>query len=303
MLFFNFLIVEIFSTHNIFVVPDNDNANVYITLKQKDLPGSYIIRELNEENCVNESVKTNNQRLNTEDKTKLHYFNPITLEERRVLEHILNCYKTLNFKDRKKVEMFLKGDVLAVAKIQTYINYSIGVMKSKNFVTVDKYLNSKKFKLDKFPKIYSLEFYVSYDSKENQMAHFIPCFYKNALLKNQQSELQNRVHGRSEEYLNERSYVKNLKNTTIDTIISEIDNSFKYQTPEEYHKNRHEVNSNTRETHEEVRTAPINRSRLNGLFSSVQNLLNIGNSSNQNDTNRRNRRNSLNSPLNRGSRF
>ncbi|WUR04359.1 uncharacterized protein VNE69_08115 [Vairimorpha necatrix] len=318
MLFFIFLIVAIFCTHKIFVVPDNDNAYVYISLKLKDLPGTYIIRELLGENCVKDFITPNNQTIKSEDKTKLHYFKQITPKEYNLLKHFLDCYKIINIKDRKNVEFFMKEVVLAVAKIPTKKNYFMFVMKSKNYVTVDTYSNSKKFTLDKFPRFYSIKLFTSYDFKEDKRSHFIPSLNKNALLKfseyqtiNEEREkinknlifkLQKRDNGGSEEYLNTRANAKFLKYSTIDTKISEVDDSFEYRTPEQYHKIDNEADFNAQETHEKVQTPSMNRSRLNGLFSSVQNLFKLKDSSNHNGASRRNRRWLSNSDLNQSSR-
>ncbi|WUR04363.1 putative SP-containing protein [Vairimorpha necatrix] len=172
MLFFIFHLVAITCTDHIFVVPYHGYANVYISLNHEDLPGTYIISELNDKDCL--------------EQTEQYYFKPITLEEKANLEQYLCCAKLLNWRDADKVKLFLNSDYVAIAKIKLHVNknYFLDVMKSKSLVTVDTFMTSKILNFTDFFEFYSLKCHNLYDCKRDLASSEIPLLYlKNVLFR------------------------------------------------------------------------------------------------------------------------
>ncbi|WUR04357.1 putative SP-containing protein [Vairimorpha necatrix] len=180
-----FHVVAKLCTDNIFVVPNYNNANVYISLKHSDLPGTYIITELINEDTVSGCVKTYNHRSKSVGQTIPHYFKSITSEETNSLEQFLNGHKICNTNDNEKVESFLKSDYVAVAKIPLFKNkiYFIDVMKSKNLSTVDIYSTSKKLTFNELSNFYTVELSARYYFMSDNVSSPIPSLYKNGLLR------------------------------------------------------------------------------------------------------------------------
>ncbi|WUR04351.1 putative SP-containing protein [Vairimorpha necatrix] len=164
MMFFLFSNISMLCVTYLFVVPNSDNADVFMTLKHNILPGTYLITELVDIDCDKESIKTYNQRSELGKNTAPYYFEPITPEEKITLEHLLNCYKILNPNDKDKINKFLKSEYVDLTTVNTYVT-------SEPIVFNDSI------------NLYNLEFRNSYKYFGEQTNPFIPAYYLNNLLK------------------------------------------------------------------------------------------------------------------------
>ncbi|WUR04364.1 putative SP-containing protein [Vairimorpha necatrix] len=178
-----FQIIAISCTDSVFVIPDGENASVYIALNEEDLPASYIITELVNENFIKESIKTYKQRSKLESIGQ-YPFEKITVKDRIGLKSIFNSFKYGISKNKKKTESFLNSYLVAVAKIPNYKNkkYIIDLMKPKDFCLADTYSTSKKLFFNEFPNFYLLEFCRPYNCSKYRPLQLIPSLYQNALL-------------------------------------------------------------------------------------------------------------------------
>ncbi|WUR02120.1 uncharacterized protein VNE69_01061 [Vairimorpha necatrix] len=160
MIFFFFHIITILCTYSIFVIPNGENFEVYMAVKQTDLPAIILITGCANKKRPNPPINIEDQNLVLVSKATPYFFSIITPIEKSSIEHLLNCHKVLNTRDTDEVGSFLNSEYVVMTKIPRVKNkIYIEILKSNNNLTVETHSRSKKIMFFKVISFYKIEFF------------------------------------------------------------------------------------------------------------------------------------------------
>ncbi|WUR02107.1 putative SP-containing protein [Vairimorpha necatrix] len=184
MIFLIFYITAILSTYDAFIVPHENNVEIYINIKQTDPAAIYFISDLTAEDCVKDSVNIDDKSSDLGKSYMQNFFKPLTSEEKRTLYDLLNLHSILNLKDKARADLFKSGECLLMAKIPYDKNkICIDRVTTLDLLTANTYSRSKDIVLHKEREFYKLEFCDSYDYNENYLYPLISSSYHENIAK------------------------------------------------------------------------------------------------------------------------